>query len=116
MSRSDINISYIYVATDYISNTTEKYNMLFGNYIRYLTATRYIESYTTTTSFGVLSVAYHGNGSSPYGESLCSGNSSTLNEYSSGTATKNYRPIVFLKSSIKTNGKDSSGVWNIIDK
>ena len=39
------------------------------------------------------------------------GNSYYESAYSSGI-----RPIVFLKSTLKTNGKNASGAWNIIDK
>lgn len=54
-------------------------------------------------------VEYHGSQSS---DCLIVGGS-YLNEYS---IKRNIRPIVYLKATVTTNGKDSSGAWTIIDK
>ena len=113
-SRTDVYTSYSYGASNYLSNTTEIYKMLFRNTanssnIMYWLASRCVNSYSRFSRFSVRNV---NNGCVDYND-LGSGSSSRFDESS---ASNGVRPIVYLKSSIQTNGKNSSGAWNIIDK
>ena len=113
-SRTDVYTMYSYTASNYLSNTIESYKMLFRNTanssnIVYWLASRCVYSVSSDSDFNVR-IVY--NGYVNY-DHLGYGRSSNFYEdsYSNGV-----RPIVYLKSSIQTNGKNSSGVWNIIDK
>lgn len=113
-SRTDVYTSYNYRASNYLSNTTEIYKMLFRNTsnsrdIKYWLASRCVASYSSDSTFSVHAV----NSGNVSRNNLGVGQSSSFYVYSDGSGV---RPIVYLKSSIQTNGKNSSRAWNIIDK
>ena len=113
-SRTDVYTYYSYTASDYLSNTTETYKMLVRNTanssnITYWLASRCVNPGSGGSYFYVRSV------SSGSMTDYCVGGgfSSSFSVFSN---SRGVRPIVYLKSSIQTNGKNSSGAWNIIDK
>ena len=113
-SRIDVYTYYDYTASNYLSSTTEIYKMLFRNIanssnIAYWLASHCSHSYPSNSKFRVRDIY----GGAVYGYALCIGYGSDFSEDSSGDGV---RPIVYLKSNLKTNGKNSSGAWNIIDK
>ena len=113
-SRTDVYTYYKYTVSDYLSETTEVYKMLFrdtanSNSIGYWLASRCVLS---TPSFSDFDVHFTNSGCVD-SYTLGVGLSSSLNQISRGLGV---RPIVFLKSNLQTNGKNSSGAWNIIDK
>ena len=113
-SRTDVYTYYKYTVSDYLSETTEVYKMLFrdtanSNSIGYWLASRCVYS---TPSFSDFDVRFTDSGCVD-SYTLGVGLSSSFNQISRGLGV---RPIVFLKSNLQTNGKNSSGAWNIIDK
>ena len=113
-SRTDVYTSYSYTGSKYLTSTEEPYKMLFRNIadssnISYWLASRCVTSGSSYCNFYVRYVTSGNVGSSNLGY----GGSSSFNEDSNG---RGVRPIVYLKSSIQTNGKNASGAWTIIDK
>jgi len=113
-SRTDVYTSYYYKVSNYLSNTTELYKMLFKNTanssnISYWLASRCVGPDSSISYFYLHVVGNDYMDDAP----LSYGSSSRFYEYSSG---RGVRPIVYLKSSIQTNGKNSNGAWNIIGK
>lgn len=102
---------YGYNPSNYLENTTELYKVLFGNNseFSYWMTSRSVYSNSSRCDFSVYAVQ-SGTVDSYF---LGSGYNDKFNERSLGFGV---RPIVYLKSSIQTNGKNSSGAWNIIDK
>ncbi len=113
-SRTDVHTTYNYKASNYLLNTTEAYKILFRNTENssntyYWMASRCESSFSDYTYFRVR-FEYDGDVSSG---DLGIGFGSTFMENPWGLGV---RPIVYLKSSLQTNGKNASGAWNIIDK
>lgn len=114
-NRTDQNTYYVYNGEDYLKNTEELYKILFRNKedsgnILYWMASRGIfnEPSYVRTAFGVRYIKE--------GSIQCNFLSdSRENQYFEESISEGVRPIVYLKSTVKTNGKDSNGVWNIID-
>ena len=111
-SRTDVYTSYDYLASNYLESTTKLYKMLFrdvedSNNIIYWLASRSVDSRSDIIYFDVCIINY---GTVYNGRALSTGNTSEFS-HSYGV-----RPIVYLKSNLKTNGKNSNGAWNIIDK
>ena len=112
-SRTELYTYYTYIATNYLENTKEVYKMLFRNTtneenIKYWLASRCLYSgydisyiYVRKVDGGVGNIG------------LADDSSSHVYEVSRDNSI---RPIVFLKSTLQTNGKNSNGAWNIIDK
>ena len=110
-SRTDTITYYGYSASTYISGTI--YNLLFKNAtassdISYWLASRCVNSSSSEASFGVR-IYYDGwiRFNAPG-----IGHNGYFNEKS---GNRGVRPIIYLKTTVQTNGKDSSGAWNIID-
>ena len=116
VNRSDIHTYYTYYASDYLNFSTQEYQIIFRNKensanIEYLIASRCIYSYYDNSEFRLRKI-YDGRITSNY--YLFSGKEKLEDE--DGDIYDSIRPIVFLKSNLKTNGKNSNGAWNIIDK
>lgn len=114
-SRTDVQTYYYYTASNYLANTTESYKMLFrdtanSSNISYWLANSCVGSYSNKQSGFFMRCVLNG---SVNGNPLGFGYSSYFSDMPLGYGI---RPIVYLKSSIQTNGKNSSGAWNIIDK
>ena len=112
-SRTDKTTYYEYTGSDKISTTSNEYKVLFKNIgdtgnIFYWLASRYVYSSSSSSSFLIRSVA---NGDVSHAE-VSGGYSTHFFEHSSAIGV---RPVVYLKSDIKTSGKDSSGAWTIIE-
>ena len=113
-SRTDVYTAYTYTISDYLSSSTELYKMLFRDTsntsdIAFWLASRSVNSLSGDSAFFV---RFCGSGRVT-AHSIGGGTKSKFNEHSN---MKSIRPIVYLKSSLQTNGKNSSGAWNIIDK
>ena len=107
-SRTDVHTYYYYTGSTYLTRTEEPYKMLFRN-ITYWLASRCVYSRSSDSNFRVRRV-YSEN---VHYDSLGRGGSSG---FGGDPSSNGVRPIVYLKSSIQTNGKNSSGAWTIIDK
>lgn len=114
-SITDTSTDYAYTGSEYLTDTTsEMYKMLFrdtedSSNISYWLASRFISSYSSYSSFGARTV-YDG---AVDGNILGKGLSSGFND--SNTHGLGVRPIVYLKTTVQTSGKDASGAWTIID-
>ena len=113
-SRTDVYTFYSYKASYYLSNTTEAYKMLFidtadSSNIAYWLASRCVDSVSGRSSFYVRDVS----SGRVYYNALGYGYSSRFSEHSNSYGV---RPIVYLKSTVLTSGKDSDGAWTIIDQ
>ena len=113
-NRTDTNTDYYYKGSSYLTSTEEPYKMLFrdtsdSSNIFYLLASRCVTSFSSDSWFNVRCV---GSGGVHY-FILGYGFGGRFGEESFGHGV---RPIVYLKSTIQTSGKDSSGAWTIIDK
>ena len=113
-SRTDVYTYYYYQASNYLVDTTKTYKMLFRNTLNtsdivYWLASRCVYSNSSSSAFNVRHV-YNG---LVCDDNFGSGFSSAFGENFDGNGV---RPIVYLKSNLKTNGKNSNGAWNIIDK
>ena len=91
------------------------YKMLFrdtadANYIYYWLASRSVRSLSDESSF---SVRYVYGGSIIMNRYLGEGCGDEFKDWYNGCGV---RPIVYLKSTVQTSGKDASGAWTIIDK
>ena len=114
-SRTYADTYYSYTGSSYLTSTEEPYKMLFRNTanssdISYWLTSRCIYVYPDNdiARFGVRCVR---SGSlSDYGFLYGYSNDFIEYPYSLGV-----RPIVYLKSTIQTSGKDSSGAWIIMD-
>ena len=115
VSRKYKNTSYTYEGSDKISTTSNEYKMLFRNVVD-----------TSGIYYGLASRCVYYNGSYIHFIVRCvRGNGldiSTVLKYLSGGPffpesidIGGVRPVVYLKSDIKTSGKDSSGAWTIIE-
>ena len=116
VNRSDIHTYYTYYGSDYLNSSSLEYQLIFRNKenlanIEYWIASRCIYSYYDNSEFRVRKI-YDGRITSNY--YLFSGKEKLEDE--DGDIYGSIRPIVFLKSTIQTNGKNSNGAWNIIDK
>lgn len=113
-SRTDVYTYYKYTASNYLAKTTKLYKLLFrdntdSSNISYVLASRCTGSSSSGSYFFIRQV----NSEELFVQSAGSGYTTRFEE----TAASNHiRPIVYLKSTIQTNGKNSSGAWNIIDK
>lgn len=112
-SRTDVITIYSYQGSNYLTKDTELYKMLFSssNWL----ASRGVGGIddNKSSAFCTYTLFY---GSVLYGfaaNPLCSG---TTSEVVEGSSSLGIRPVVYLKSSIQTNGKNTDGAWNIIDK
>ena len=118
-NRINVYTAYSYTASNYVANTAEIYKLLFRNIkntndIAYWLASRCVSFGSNYTNFITRCV---NNGYAEYG--IVSGLTvfnSNGNSYYESAYSSGIRPIVFLKSTLKTNGKNASGAWNIIDK
>ena len=113
-NRTDTNTDYYYKGSSYLTSTEEPYKMLFrdtsdSSNIFYLLASRCVTSFSSDSWFNVRCV---GSGGVHY-FILGYGFGGRFGDESFGHGV---RPIVYLKSTIQTSGKDSSGAWTIIDK
>ena len=113
-SRTDVHTYYSYTGSNYLTSTEEPYKMLFKDTTNssgrsYWMASRCVNSYSSYSHFRVRFVS----DGCEYGRTLGGGYGRNFDEYSDGYSV---RPVVYLKSSIQTNGKNSSGAWTIIDK
>lgn len=113
-SRTDVHTYYYYTGSNYLSSSSESYKLLFRNTanssnITYWLASRCVYSNSSSSAFN----ARYVNDGRVDRSSLGRGYRSDFSEssYSFGV-----RPVVYLKSSIQTNGKNSSGAWTIIDE
>lgn len=91
-----------------------EYQLIFRNRedsanLYYLIASRCIYSYYNNSEFRIREI-YDGRITSNYYSF------SGKEKLEGVNANESIRPIVFLKSTLKTNGKNASGAWNIIDK
>ena len=110
VSRTDVYTFYSYTASKYLSNTTKLYEILFGtNDLKYWLASRCVNYFPSISYFDVRNV----DGGNLVSTTLGNGNSSSFTDRS---GSESVRPIVYLKSTLQTNGKNSNGAWNIIDK
>lgn len=114
-NRSDQNTFYVYNGVDYLKNTEELYKILFRNMedsgdIIYWLASRGVfnESSYVRTVFGIRYIKEGGVQCDFLSDSR-------EDQYFEAPVSKSIRPIVYLKSTVKTNGKDSNGAWNIVD-
>ena len=114
-SRTDVNTYYTYTASTYLTDTTsEMYKMLFRDTedtknIYYWLASRSVSSNSVMGEFNLRSVW----GGQVNKGDLFYSSSNAPNKYQRGYGV---RPIVYLKSTVQTSGKDASGAWTIIDK
>ena len=106
-SRTDKDTCYSYDVSDKISTTSNEYKMLFENKYYWLTS-RCVDSDSDDSYFDVHSVD-SGNVYSAY---VGLGHSDGFRDL---PGIYGVCPIVYLKSDIKTSGKDSSGAWTIIE-
>ena len=113
--RSDINTDYEYTGSDVLTDTTSiKYKMIFrdkvnANNIEFWLASRNVSS-TSDNAIFYLPTVFEGivNGIG----FLKTPNPDCLDKF---TNTAGVRPIVYLKSNIKTSGQNENGVWQIIE-
>ena len=115
-SRKYKNTYYSYTGSAKISTTSNEYKMLFRNVadtdnIFYCLASRYVESTSSGSKFYVRCVQ-SGEVLSPW---LACGYSYGDKFTENDAIVFGVRPVVYLKSNIKTSGKDSSGAWTIIE-
>lgn len=113
-SRTETTTSYYYKGSSYLTSTKEPYKMLFRNTsnsrnISYWLASRCVLSDYDGSTFYVHQV----NGAYVSITSLYSGFPSL---WSTHRDNEGVRPIVYLKPTVQTSGKDSSGAWTIFDK
>ena len=114
VNRSDIHTYYKYNGSDYMDPSSLEYQLIFRNRedsanLYYLIASRCIYSYYNNSEFRIREI-YDGRITSNYYSF------SGKEKLEGVNANESIRPIVFLKSTLKTNGKNASGAWNIIDK
>ena len=115
-NRTDVYTYYRYTAANYLSNSKEIYKILFrdvsnSSNITYWLASRsvYWDIHTKERSFAARYIEDGDINDRGLGHGNESGFDNYLYKYA-------IRPVVFLKSNLKTNGKNSNGAWNIIDK
>lgn len=113
-SRTDVHTYYGYKGSNYLSSSSGTYKLLFRNKgdtgnISYWLASRWVVPSSSGSNFG----ARYVNGGSVGNLNLGRGSSSGFSE---DPGSRGVRPVVYLKSSIQTNGKNSSGAWTIIDR
>lgn len=115
MSRTMEDTSYIYIASDYLNNITNKeYKILFmdienSNYINYWMSSRCVSIDTNAEYFHIRVV----------GEGKIE--MDWLARYRNETKTDrnasfSIRPIVYLKTNLRTTGKDANGAWMISEE
>ena len=114
-SKSAVSRTDIYTAYSYVAMNTEAYEVLFGTSnlsifgFSYWLASRSVTSGSLANGYCVRDVYGYKLGYAGMG----TGYDAVFIDDSLGIGV---RPIVYLKSSIQTNGKNSSEAWNIIDK
>ena len=116
VSRTDVYTDYNYVALNYLSNTSAIYKILFKNIsnlndIEYWLSSRSVFSDAYLSSFAIRFIEKGEVSSTDAG-----GVGYNDKYYCDKISSFGLRPIVFLKSTLQTNGKNSNGAWNIIDK
>lgn len=112
--RNDKTTYYNYSSLDYIEDTNSiLYKMLFKNtqnteYLSFFLASRCERNDSTLTHFGIHNI----NNNKVDSNSLGYGSE---NEFHSYKLTMGIRPIVYLKSELRTNGKDENGMYRILE-
>lgn len=112
-SRTEVISYYGYRGSTYLTDTEEPYKMLFRNTansgnITYWLASRCVYSASSGSHFRPRFVDNGG----VSGYTLGYGDSRGFSE---APGSYGVRPIVYLKSTVQTRGKDSSGAWTIKD-
>ena len=112
--RNDKTTYYTYSSLDYIEDTDSiLYRMLFKNinntgYSSFFLSSRCERNDSTLTHFGIHDI--HDNKVDSNSLGYGSGN-----EFHSYSLTMGIRPIVYLKSELRTNGKDDDGMYKILE-
>ena len=107
IDRRDVYTVCSYNIKNYLSSTSEIHKMFVNN--NCWIASRVISSKEAHSGYGVYSVANEIVDGLYLGEGF-------KTSFNDKEGTQAFCPVVFLKSSIQTNGKNSNGAYNIIDK
>lgn len=102
--RKDVYTGYHYVGADYLNNSDIMYSLLFEK--KYWLSERYVGSFSNEAQFRIFMV--------------CDGRVDNSCVFAGDNIARNYdeeqagvRPLVYLKTDLKTSGKNSNDAWSI---